>query len=329
MPFSYRVYGLDIESDIPLSLPEEGDGSLGAVRLREAGPEFFARETGPAREDDDWSGWFQYAALADGRSYVRGWQMGEFLVSADGASLFFRREAEASAAAFQVYLLGQALSFALLKLGYEPLHATALAFDDGRAIAVLGESGTGKSTLAAAFVAAGARMVTDDVLVTREEDGRVRAWPGPTRLKLFPNVAARFERDRSAGVTMNALTRKMVLPLGPSQVCERPVLLAAIYDIAPPAGRPGGGDVRIEPMTGRDAALALVGATFNQRYVTRARLERQFASAIALSQAVPVRRLVYPRVLARLAEVRAAVSADIAQAGALDLDAVETGAASR
>ena len=254
--------------------------------------------------------------------------MGEFIVSADGASLFFRREAEASAAAFQVYFLGQALSFALLKLGYEPLHATALAFDDGRAIAVLGESGTGKSTLAATFVAAGARMVTDDVLVTREEDGRVRAWPGPTRLKLFPNVAARFERDRSAGVAMNALTRKLVLPLGPSQVCERPVRLAAIYDIAPPAGRPGpgGSDVRIESMTGRDAALALVGATFNQRYVTRARLERQFASAIALSQAVPVRRLVYPRVLERLADVRAAVRADLAPAGAMDLDALEAGA---
>ena len=89
---------------------------------------------------------------------------------------------------FQVYLLGQALSFALLKLGFEPLHATAVVVD-GRAVALLGESGSGKSTLAAAFVDAGFQMLTDDVLMVHECRGEAMAYPGPARLKLFPKVA--------------------------------------------------------------------------------------------------------------------------------------------
>ena len=46
-------------------------------------------------------------------------------------------------------MLGQALSFALVKQGFEPLHATVAVVDD-EAVAFLGHNAFGKSTLTGA-----------------------------------------------------------------------------------------------------------------------------------------------------------------------------------
>jgi hypothetical protein len=310
--FTYCVYGLTVDSEIPLALPTDGECSLAAVALRLAEPSYFSREAGTARLDTDWSGWFQYVPLPDGRSWVRGWEMGEFLVSADGREIVCRREPSSAPEAFQVYLLGQALSFSLLKLGFEPLHATAVVVNGG-AVALLGESGSGKSTLAACFVGAGHPVLTDDVLMVHETRAGVMAYPGPPRIKLFPKVAGRFVDDLSAAVSMNAQTSKLVVPLGQPHAHDRPVPVDAIYEVVPPQGVPGPQDVRIGSMTGRDAALALVRATFNQRFVNRERLARQFSASTSLAERVPVRTLSYPRLLSRLPEVVAAVVEDVEQ----------------
>src|SRR5205823_339252 len=110
------------------------------------------------------SDWYHYAHLEDRSSYVRWIGLGEFLVSSDGRRITCAPAPESSIESFQVYLLGQALSFALVKRGFEPLHATAIAVD-GEAIALLGKSGFGKSTLAACFLAADHRLLTDDLLL--------------------------------------------------------------------------------------------------------------------------------------------------------------------
>src|SRR5205823_3279778 len=64
----------------------------------------------------------------------------------------------------QTYLLSAGLSYCLLAKGIEPLHGTAVEVG-GRALVLLGDSGHGKSTLAAGFMAAGYRLMSDDVLV--------------------------------------------------------------------------------------------------------------------------------------------------------------------
>ena len=96
--------------------------------------------------------WYRHAHLRDGSTYLRWDGLAEFLVSADGFRITFGWIGPASQEAFQVYLLGQALSFALVKRGHEPLHATSVVVD-GRAVVFLGRSGFGKSSLAACFLA--------------------------------------------------------------------------------------------------------------------------------------------------------------------------------
>ena len=308
----YSVYGVTLSSEIPLPLPLNGEYTLATITLTTAGEDYFAAEVGTPRHDPEWTSWFQYAPLPDGRSYVRGWEMGEVLVSADGLEIVCRADVGSSPESFHVYLLGQALSFALLKLGFEPLHATAVVID-GMAVALLGESGSGKSTLAASFVTAGFPLLTDDVLMLHDSGNSVLAYPGPARLKLFPNVAARFISDLSGTAKMNNQTAKLLVALGDAQMHDQPTPLVAIYDVEPPPGAPGSIDVRIGMMSGRDAALALVRATFNQRFVNRDRLTRQFSLSITLAERGLVRRLTYPRLLSRLPDVVSAVLDDVAQ----------------
>ncbi len=305
----YTVYGITVASEMALPLPTGGDGSLGSVRLTLASPQEIALIAGTARLDAEWAGWFQYLPLADGRSYLRGWEMGEAVIAADGRHILCAPESAQLTESFFVYLLGQALSFALLKLGFEPLHATAVVID-GQAVALVAESGIGKSTLAASFVAAGCRLLTDDVLMLQTSEGRVLAYPGPQRLKLFPKAAGALGVDLTGAMAMNTQTTKLLVPLAPGRTCVAPVPLAAIYELVPPRGLPGPQPVEVTAVAGRDAALAIVQAAFNQRFVTRARLTRQFAAATSLAERVPVRRLSYPRVLARLPEVVGAVVAD-------------------
>ena len=52
------------------------------------------------------------------------------------------------------------------------------------AVAFLGDSGFGKSSLAAYLLSAGDRLVTDDLLLLQESEGFL-AYPGPPRIKLF------------------------------------------------------------------------------------------------------------------------------------------------
>ena len=99
-------------------------------------------------------------------------------------------------------MLGQALSFALVRQGFEPLHATVVVVDD-HAVAFLGGNAFGKSSLAACFLEAGYRLLTDDLLILRESSDRILAYPGPPRIKLFPKIAEPVSRPHGTNRVQN------------------------------------------------------------------------------------------------------------------------------
>src|SRR6185436_12938258 len=82
-------------------------------------------------------------------------------------------------------VLAQALPLASVLQGMEVLHASAVSLD-GRAVAFLGRSGAGKTTLATRLLARGARLVTDDVLALDTAGGHVRAHRGAAVARLDP-----------------------------------------------------------------------------------------------------------------------------------------------
>jgi len=317
-PHRYCVYGIVVVSDTALALPEYSDGGLGQVECRSAAAPVFLAAAQRARFDPASDSWYRYASLEDGSTYVRWDTVGEFLVAADGRCITSRRVDGASVESFHVYMLGQALSFALVKQGFEPLHATVVVVDD-RAVALLGENGSGKSSLAASFVEAGWRLLTDDLLLVREHSGRLLAYPGPARIKLFPQIAGRFLGAVAERVPMNPDTQKLILPIGDDRSCTEPAPLDAIYSLAPPRDVGRNDPVSIDALSPRAAFVELVRSTFNRRLVDADRLTRQFETATNLTRLVSIKKIRYPRRLERLPEVRDLIVADLAR-GARSLE---------
>jgi serine kinase of HPr protein (carbohydrate metabolism regulator) len=64
-------------------------------------------------------------------------------------------------------------------LSSDTIHASCVAID-GRAVLLLGRSGSGKSDLALRLIDRGAALVSDDYTLLQRRDGRLRASPPAT-----------------------------------------------------------------------------------------------------------------------------------------------------
>jgi hypothetical protein len=240
-------------------------------------------------------GWYLQRPLAGGATYLCWTGLFEFVVSESGAHVYSRPLAGATDEAFHTYLLNQVLSFALLCRGVEPLHSTSVVVD-GHAVAFLGDCGYGKSSLGAAFLAAGHRLLTDDLLVVDERPSGWVGHPGPSRMKLFPEMADHFFGPGAARVPMNGGTPKAVLRIPEAAMHRAPAPLAALVFLHPPGG--AGDDVRLDRITPREAFIGLTTNTFNDLLRGPERLRHHLFWASRVSASVPVWRLSYPRDLA-------------------------------
>jgi hypothetical protein len=303
----YSLYGMTLRSDIPLAFAETSGSGAPDVRISRESAYFFAdaRAAFAAPSTGNW--WYHHATLADGSVYVCVPDYCEFVVSADGTAIACGLIDESSAEWFRAYLVGIALSFALIKQGCEPLHATVVVLD-GKGVAFLGESGWGKSTLAASFVQAGYRVLTDDLLLIRDIEGALHGFPGPPRVKLFPATVRQLQPDKAFDEAGVPDSEKVILPLGRHEVHASPVPMDGFFVLDEPAD---GSGVSIRPLSRAESLVTLVGATFNRRLRQADRLQRQFAAASEWSSRLPVQRLIYPRKMELLDRVRDAILADV------------------
>jgi hypothetical protein len=307
---TYGVYGVTLRSHIQLALPDYPGAGLAEIELQLRERDYFAEAI--AGVPLQWSRYstYQYAHLYSGVSYVRWEDIGEFLVSSDGRLITCCPACESRHESFQVYLLGQALSFALVKCGFEPLHATSIVVE-GQAVAFLGDSGFGKSSLAAYFISAGDRLLTDDLLLLQQRPEGFLAYPGPPRIKLFPDMARKYLGGVDGGVPMNSAALKLILPLDRNKVCESPIILSAIYRLSPPQDMPDTQEVKFEPLAPRQAFLELSCNTFNYVILDGDRASRQIKETARIVNTVPVKRLLHPRSLEALPAVRQAIIKDL------------------
>jgi hypothetical protein len=317
----YYVYGAMVRSDWPLPCPERNGTSRADVHLIAATAAQWDRirhAAGFANPFANPKEWFERKTLSDGSTFLRWLGLYEFLVSSDGRRILAPPPKRSETEQFLVYLLNGALPVALLRFGLDPLHATA-AVVDGKAVAFLGRSGYGKSTLGAAFLDAGFPILTDDLLVIQQAPaqlGRYMAHPGPPRLKLLPEAASRFSRQRTRGIPMNPQTNKLVFRLRDGESLHEAAVLQACYVLnAPPTPArtraAQGKQVRIRRLQGRQALLALIRNSYNDWLTDPSRLSNQIGQYALLASQVPVKLLSYPRHMDLLGCVRDAVIADL------------------
>lgn len=195
-----------------------------------------------------------------------------------------------------VYLVGPVLGVALRLLGREVLHASCVDVD-GRAVAVLGPAGAGKSTLTAALIDAGQPLVTEDVCVLwfGEDDASPPAvFRGGTRVKLWEDSVAALrgvadalprlvpsskDWDKRFLDAAAATAARDLTPLGAVFVLDRRA------DVVTPV---------VEEMAGPARLLTLIANSYAASVLDAAGRARQLERLGALAAAVPVRRLSFP-----------------------------------
>lgn len=192
-PACYQAYGLTISADLPLALPPGPRAARAApdIVLRRGAAEELSGETldrddpaTVASYDTPTGRWYLAVRTRDGYR-LRFRDAGEFILSEDLAQVRWIPQADGRPEIMPVLFAGTVLAFALTLRGHLVLHASAVA-DGGRVLAFVGQSGRGKSTLAALMAAEGARVVTDDLLlvdVAGAEGVRCRGHGGELRLR--------------------------------------------------------------------------------------------------------------------------------------------------
>jgi hypothetical protein len=288
----------------------EGDQIVPDVELCECSEQelLTARDRVSKAFEDD--GFWQCRIYEDETAYVCWKDHFEFLVSSDGRRVLWHKLRNVTDEVFLTYVLGQVLSHCLLMRGIEPLHATAIVVDGG-AVAFLGDSGDGKSTLAASFLSRGYSLLTDDVLVLEFHDDRVLTHPSLPRIKLTPESADAIFNGRRA-IPMNSFTSKMIFPLPESQHVRDLVRLRVVY-VLPEVSSDS--PLSVAHLSGRASFLPLIQNTFNNAVLSRSRIQQQFAFAKRLVKLVPIKQLSYPKGLDLLPRVADEILADLRNVG--------------
>lgn len=182
--------------------------------------------------------------------------------------------------------VGSFLAKMLVLDGCCVLHASAVSLG-ARAVAFVGASGAGKSTVAALCCAAGARVVTDDVLRVEVSDGAGWCYGGSHELRLRPGAAEVVE---CLGASPNRATidgRTAVLPGAGEGVMFR---LAAF--VAPRAVRDGG--LKVERLRGSAALMEVVRSPRTIGWTDAWPARRDLDVLAALVASVPVYRAQLP-----------------------------------
>jgi hypothetical protein len=303
-PVVHDLYGIRIRTPWPVSGVPVAQGTWD-VEFVQGDPALLGDGAAHVKPDHR-DRWAQCAVLPDGSHYRRWGGLFEFLVTADARCIHARTFDHSNEEALLAYLLVDALSFSMVRMGREPLHATAVQADRGVA-AFAGESGYGKSTLGALLVRQGFRLITDDMLVLTHEQDSCVAHPGPPRIKLYRDIADRIFGSAYSGVPMNPVTEKLIIPLTADQAIGQPAEMRALYLIREsreccPMIR------RLSPASAFPNVLA---ATAGHYPFERDRLRRQFEFVRRLVEQVPVKILSYDRDPNSLSALRDAVLADL------------------
>lgn len=165
-----------------------------------------------------------------------------------------------------------------------PLHAAAVQVD-GSALLLAGMSESGKTTLAAGFVAAGHRLLSEDLACVRDVGSPV-VIPGPAMLRLRADVADRLRLP--GGSILSREAGRVHIAMDPSSRGDCvPVPVRAIIFLRESPGRP-----RLDRMAPQEAIRHLWPLSF--RMDDAAAYAQSFAAIARLAQAVPIWELHRP-----------------------------------
>ena len=285
--YRYRAYGLNVHSDTPLpfdplpqpasigtSEPPDVTVCLGSV------PETLPAGPGHPTRTSLWQA--RPGAFLMDEGTVR------FLVTGGRDVLIEPLGSDADDVA--AFFIGSPFTALLQQRGLFTLHASAVATEAG-AVVLLGTSGSGKSSLAAALGERGFPLLTDDVTgVALDTDQRPVALPAFARQRLWAHTLDKMRwRGRAQSLVRRGLDKYWVPA---PRAWSSPLPVRAAFVLQSSSLRPG---IGIEPLPSGSAFWALWNHTHRKQVLDAMGCRpAHFRTATAMARCVPVARVTRP-----------------------------------
>jgi hypothetical protein len=226
----------------------------------------------------------------------------DFLISEDGLDIRCHPAANATRDTVEHYYRDQVLPRVLSHQGHTMVHASAVSIDD-HAVAFIGETGCGKSTLAAAFGQCGTPMLADDCIQLNLENGHVTATPFDTGARLWPDsLQALFETTPALSPMAYYSSKKRLTSGG--KVIDTPLPIKAVFFLEAPDACRNNRQINISPITKQNALMNLIKQSFQLDVTDQQKNTALFNRLADMTQHLATYSLSYPRNYALLPEVQ-------------------------
>ena len=314
--YHYQVYGVHVDSNV--ELPGFPQAEHGGSDVKIKWPEIPGRLSGLDDAEAFYGSHYHpvdggekpFAIFKTSGAYVLRWEgLCDFEVAEDGSQIICHPWPGVPWGEVNPFILGRLLPLALNFKGAVTLHGGAVVVQGGVA-ALLGTSGTGKSTLSASFHSLGHTLVSDDlVAVWQKDDVPMVEW-GARHVRLNEK-SLEFIRGRLDGKIVaepDYDKTRLTLRDGRGDATGAiPLRTIYLLERVNPSELQSPEIVELPAVT---VLPEIMQGISNRSILEKPRLAEQFELITRMLRHVPVKRLRYPSDMERLPEVCEAVNAD-------------------
>ena len=248
--------------------------------------------------------WFEFFHTKQGK-LIRFPHLADFLFDPDALSegIYATPCPDADRSTVEHLFHNNVVPMLLADRGALMLHGSAVDFG-GFAVAFIGVSGRGKSTLAASFAASGFPFLSDDSIRLEPTDAAYFAQPSYPSIRLWRDSDEAILAGRASkmlGVTFSDKARYAAGDEIPH--AAEPTPLRAIYVLA----RDGVSETTIRLLGANEAMMEFVQHSFILDIRSEQTLGGHFERMVRLAGKSPAYRLDYPRDYAQLPDVRSKI----------------------
>ncbi len=259
-PTIYRIFDLLLGSDFHLPELPTGAGRKPDLRLQKLPPSLQGDTPAPwLHHWPDTEGETSLSLARVGKDFLlRCPQWADFRISADCSRIGVAAYPGTAAETVRHCLVDQVIPRVVAQRGRPVLHASAVEIG-GAAVAFVGATGAGKSTLAGCFHRRGYRLLCDDALALEHERRNTNAVPSYPGLRLWGDSPSLRPLLPAGESPANPAVDKWRVRV--SSGAPRDLPLALLLVLAP-RNTAGSDTPRLTPLAGAEAVMALVRHSF-------------------------------------------------------------------
>ncbi|MGE5458832.1 MAG: hypothetical protein ACM3NJ_00120 [Methanobacterium sp.] len=295
--YSYTAFGLIIHSqiEIPELIASEGEADV-IIRLG----------TVPEHLENSSSSGVRFEASPD-EFLLSLDTVGRYLVSG-GKEITIEAHSGVGMNDIRLFLLSSVFAALLHQRGYLVLHGSCIEHN-GAGIVFAGDSGIGKSTLAAAFYEKGYHILCDDLTVVAiGEDGFPYVIPGIPSLKLWDDALHRLGQNTDSLVKVREPLLKYRMNIT-DKYWSQPLPLKRVYIL----GSYLESEIRITELNSFEKMQAINKNTFRKRFLKGQGVKAlHFKQCALLAEKVKIFKVLRPRTGFLIGELLSALEKEMA-----------------